>query len=350
MRSDRLLTIAAITAAMLLSGCGGNASTRSTASPSASPPVSEAATSPDPSAAESAGTDPSSAAPTTTTPTSTGSSCTDPGLSSVWASWPMPNPKNAGLPHPASYTDLGNGMVKDNVTCLVWQKQSPSGTYTWAAAKTYCSSLELGGGGWHLPSRVELTSLTDFTRAGPAIDTSAFPNAAPAFFWTSSPWVVSHNPPFSWIINFYEGLASNAADQNGAYRVRCVRSPGGSGPATYRTVANGEAQDTHTGLIWQQAGSSGIITATAAGRYCADLALGGHSWRLPSIKELATTVDESRVAPAINVTVFPNTAKSTWYWSSSVAKPDPTKTWALNYDDGYTNYRTATTGYVRCVR
>jgi hypothetical protein len=34
----------------------------------------------------------------------------------------MPNPASAGLPNPASYIDLGNAAVRDNLTCLVWEK------------------------------------------------------------------------------------------------------------------------------------------------------------------------------------------------------------------------------------
>lgn len=88
------------------------------------------------------------------------------------------------------------------------------------------------------------------------------------------------------------------------------------------------------------------MSATEATAYCRDLRLGGHTWRLPGIKELATTVDNSRVAPA----AFPATRKDAWYWTAGASDPEPAVRWALNYDDGCTNYRKLTTGYVRCVR
>ncbi|MEJ3742591.1 DUF1566 domain-containing protein [Actinomycetes bacterium KLBMP 9797] len=272
-----------------------------------------------------------------------------PPLSQAWASWPMPNPTSTGLPNPASYTDLGDGSVRDNVTCLTWQKAYSAERLTWTAARSYCAGLSIGGTGWRLPSRIELTSIMDFTRSGPAIDTSAFKGLA-NFFWTGSPWAVAHDPPYVWVMNFYEGLASNAGDTTATYHARCVRAEAGSGAATYTTVAAGEAQDNHTGLIWQRANSPATMSAATAVTYCAALALNGHAWRLPSIKELATTVDEAQVAPAINRSVFPGTAKKTYYWSSSKSHPKPDLTWGLSYDDGYTNYRNITEGYARCVR
>ncbi|MCW6011070.1 DUF1566 domain-containing protein [Micromonospora sp. CPCC 205371] len=272
-----------------------------------------------------------------------------PPLSQAWASWPMPNPKGTGLPNATNYTDLGDGSVRDNVTCLVWQKAFSVEKLTWSAAKSYCAGLSVGGTDWRLPSRIELTSIMDFTRSGPAIDTTAFQGVA-NFFWTGSPWAVAHDPPYAWVMNFYEGLASNAGNTTATYHARCVRGVTGSGAATYTTVAAGEVRDNHTGLIWHQASSATTMSAAAASAYCAGLTQGGHSWRLPSIKELATTVDESRVAPAINRSVFPDTAKKTYYWSGSRSHPKPDSTWGLSYDDGYTNYRNITEGYARCVR
>ncbi|BEL10835.1 hypothetical protein Q0Z83_090260 [Actinoplanes sichuanensis] len=39
-----------------------------------------------------------------------------------------------------------------------------------------------------------------------------------------------------------------------------------------------------------------------------------------------------------------------WYWTSDRSDPEPDRRWALNYDDGYTNYREIDTGYAHCVR
>jgi hypothetical protein len=251
------------------------------------------------------------------------------------------------MPRESAYTNLGDGTVRDDVTCLVWQRSPAPDAHSFTAAKAYCEGLDLAGGGWHLPSRIELTSIIDASRSGPAIDTGAFPGTPVAFFWTSSAWAVTSEPLRAWIINFYEGLASNGAFQSGEYRVRCVRSDGGAGRPDYQ-VADGQVTDPATGLVWERATGS-AVTVAEADDHCARLDLGGRSWRLPTLRELSTTVDETRVAPAVDVDAFPGTVKNGWYWTSTKAAPEPARRWALNYDDGYTNYRKATTGYPRCV-
>jgi len=99
-------------------------------------------------------------------------------------------------------------------------------------------------------------------------------------------------------------MESNAALETGTYQVRCVQSADGTGEPGYQ-IADGQVTDPATGLTWQQGFSAAEMTAAAAPSYCAGLDLDGHSWRLPSIKELATLVDEDRVSPAIDVSAFP---------------------------------------------
>ncbi|MEV7144738.1 DUF1566 domain-containing protein [Streptomyces tauricus] len=269
-------------------------------------------------------------------------------LASPWADWPMPNARTGGLPHPASYTNLGDGTVRDNVTCLRWQRAKAPGTHTFAKARSYCADLDLDGGGWRLPTRIEVLSLVDTARSGPAIDTAAFPGTPAQFFWTSSPWAVTKTPLRAWIVNFYEGLTSNAAYQSGSYQVRCVRGGSGTGRPAYR-VSAGQVTDPATGLTWQRAGAPGTMTAASADGYCAALSLGGRAWRLPTVKELATLVDDGRVTPAIDRTAFPDTPGTGAYWSSSVFAPDPSQRWFLSYNDGITSHRSLDGAHVRCV-
>ncbi|GIF25474.1 hypothetical protein BJ973_003751 [Actinoplanes tereljensis] len=347
-RSDRrarkggLLLVAAVAAAVVLVG-GGFAYARM---PDAKPqPTAQILAAPS-FVAEPAPSLPASPSPTKPSPTASkatkkkavaavkAAGC-GAGLDRIWASWPM-------VASP-DYADLGNGTVRDESTCLVWQKAVAPATHTFTEAKTYCAGLDLDGGGWHLPSRIELTSIVDPSRSGPAIDRTAFPGTPAQFFWTSSPWAVTKEPLRAWIINFYEGLASNGAYQSGSYQVRCVRSGEGGGRPKYE-ISGDQVTDPATGLTWQRSGSSATMTATAADTQCADLGM-----RLPTLRELSTTVDETRVAPAIDLDAYLNTVKNGWYWTSTAAAPDRTRRWALNYDDGYTNYRKADAGYVRCV-
>jgi hypothetical protein len=134
----------------------------------------------------------------------------------------MPNPASAGLPNPASYDTSTPGVVVDKVTGLMWQRDVPASSYTWADAKSYCAGLSLAGHlDWRLPTSIELVSLVDFTRSSPAIDVTAFPNTPSAYFRSSSP--VAGDADFAWVVDFYDGRSSSNDGVDYAYRVRCVR-------------------------------------------------------------------------------------------------------------------------------
>lgn len=273
-----------------------------------------------------------------------------------WACWPMPNPASMGLPNPASYTDNGDGTVQDNVTGLLWQQTVSDPTYSSTDAATYCAELALAGSGWRVPTRIELQSITDHTRTSPAINVIAFPDSPGGFFLTATPWAV-RTPPV-WGTNFYEGLSSN--NLTPPARVRCVRGNGeGDLPTTpppdqYTEVEPGEVQDNYTGLIWEQATHQPAMVYDAAVALCDDLDLNGHSFRLPTVNELSTLVDDSRVAPAINRTMFPDTVWGSgdeyYYWALDAWAGSGGGTgWGLNYNDGYTGHG-RTSLVVRCVR
>jgi hypothetical protein len=289
----------------------------------------------------------------------------------------MPNPASTTLPNRASTTDQGDS-VHDNVTCLDWQKTAPSGTYTWDQAHAYCDGLTLSGhDDWRLPTRIELTSIVDFTQS-PAIDRASFPSAPGGFHKTASDWILTirqtgagAGTDVAWAFNVSDGIVSNAYSKATASALRCVRG-GGAGeapsdpavapPNQYTVVATGEVQDNYTGLVWQQGYSAATMTFAEAGAYCTSLGLNGQTWRLPSIRELATLVDEAQVAPSINRTMFPNTRygsrSNNWYWASHAARGNAQAAWALNFDDGFTGFNAGASGawnywtaaWTKCVR
>ncbi|MEI7894520.1 MAG: DUF1566 domain-containing protein [Myxococcales bacterium] len=133
----------------------------------------------------------------------------------------MPNSPSLALPNPASYTDNGNGTVTDNVTGLVWEKNVNSSNFSWADAKAYCAGLPTAGGGWRLPSRMELVSIVDLTKSNPAIDTTAFPNTPSQAFWSASAWAGSSSG--AWNVLFYDGTTGFGYDVSTKLWVRCVR-------------------------------------------------------------------------------------------------------------------------------
>jgi hypothetical protein len=153
----------------------------------------------------------------------------DAGNVARWANWPMPNPMNTGLPHPQVYDTTTPGIVKDTVTGLQWQATIDGVTRSWNDAVAHCASLPDSGGGWRLPSRIELFSLLDYTVA-PAINTTsfgAFPttDSGSLVFWSAS--LKAGDNSQAWALDFGSSVdlvfpKSIAV----AYLVRCVR--GGS--------------------------------------------------------------------------------------------------------------------------
>ena len=135
----------------------------------------------------------------------------------------MPNPTSAGLPNAQSYdTTSFTGVVLDLITGLQWQQAVDEGAFAWAEAGAYCSNLTLGGGGWRLPTRIELMSLVDYTSPNPVIDMSAFPETPADYFWSSS--IYAGDAMSAWNVNFKfsDGMADKS-EMIKPHRVRCVR-------------------------------------------------------------------------------------------------------------------------------
>jgi hypothetical protein len=268
----------------------------------------------------------------------------------AWASWPMPNPVRRALPNPASYAPSDGGtQVVDGVTGLVWQRDPDARAYTWEEARRVCACLTLDGiGGWRLPSRIELASIADWSIASPSIDSNAFPGTPSESFWSSS--VLSSDPMLAYIVYFANGHTSYS-DLGYTYRTRCVRSQPSivlAPPARY-TIANGAVLDQQTRLTWQQVIPTSLYAWADAKAYCAGLSLEGTGWRLPSINELQTLVDES-TNPAIDGATFPMTP-SEYFWSDSPVVDDSSRAWTCFFSNGSTyGFSMTTPENVRCVR
>lgn len=156
-------------------------------------------------------------------------------------------------------------------------------------------------------------------------------------------------------------LASSAMAQT------CYPNVATAKPSTiYQDNGDGTVTDTRTELIWQKCslGQSGADCSggsaqtynwagalKAAQQANADELLGHKDWRLPSIAELGTLIEESCYSPAINESVFPNT-KSAEYWSASPhADNGSNNAWFVNFDLGYeSSYDKYIDNYVRLVR
>jgi hypothetical protein len=319
------------------------------------------------------------------------------------ADWPMPDATPGGT-HALSYDAVSApGSVIDNVTKLQWQRtppeslmgcssdrvtngspRAPSYACTWAEAARYCEQLALGNhDDWRLPSAIELLSLADDSRQGPAIDPVFYRNDVekesawyPA--WTASSSV--HGEASAWAVDFSYGPASHDRRlKTDLLRVRCVRSgPLLAGATSYdpaqryqSDAAARSVTDTRTGLVWEQPIERTKHDQRGALDHCAAR---GAGYRVPTRKELLTLVDFTRELPAI-VSPFLDApaafgeggAPNDWFWSAtpwSLERPGgeslctaSTCFQTVEFADGRVGLASptmvdghASRGYVRCVK
>lgn len=300
-------------------------------------------------------------------------SCTDAALTPDpahrWANWPMPNDQTGDLPNRASYDTTRSEVATDKLTGLMWERlASPvDEDLTFEAAAKRCGELELAGYcDWRLPTRIELVTLVDFTRKQPATDQQAFadfpsPSASKGWsFFTSS-----SREDREWRVEFLSGTSTpvqRSAALQGA-RARCVRVQVAQDVAEPRYLVKGQAPqdivtDQGTRLVWQRRPSQQSYTLSEAQAYCKNLDLVGGGWRLPSMKEIQTIVDETRQSPAIDQDVFSDLPQGMTagaaFRTSSLSAELPDLAWLMG-PDGALFYSRIDTGvdahhFLRCVR
>lgn len=116
-------------------------------------------------------------------------------------------------------------------------------------------------------------------------------------------------------------------------------------PAGRYVVSADTVQDRLTGLTWQWPVDS--FTWEAAKAHCSQLTGG---WRLPSLKELLTLVDPTRINPAIDVDAFPGTPADE-FWTASPYFGYPDEIWVVRFDEGNSLSISSTNmAHARCVR
>lgn len=106
--------------------------------------------------------------------------------------------------------------------------------------------------------------------------------------------------------------------------------------------------DTQTGLEWQRNSTAGGSAGATAESYCDGIRLGGHlDWRVPTILELASIVDDQE-ANGFDEDVFTRSANGyDWFVSSTrnVSASDGSL-WCVYYGQSLN----CVNGLVRCVR
>jgi len=118
----------------------------------------------------------------------------------------------------------------------------------------------------------------------------------------------------------------------------------------HRDDTNNVVLEQSLNLMWQDDESVLNVTKNweEAVEYCQQLSyLGFNNWRLPSIEELISLIDESKFSPAINNN-FKNVANER-YWSNNSFNRN--QAWRVGFQFGgdFPNNKSVDS-YVRCVR
>jgi Protein of unknown function (DUF1566) len=119
-----------------------------------------------------------------------------------------------------------------------------------------------------------------------------------------------------------------------------------------------EVTDAKTGLIWRRCAegmmpSAGDCTGSPS-TYTHEAALVFASaqtgWRLPSVQELSSIADRSRISPSIDIVAFPSTPSS-YFWSSSPEIAPAKNAFVVGFQVGNIHSFTRVDSYhVRLVR
>jgi hypothetical protein len=136
--------------------------------------------------------------------------------------------------------------------------------------------------------------------------------------------------------------------------------------ANFTVHDNGTATDTSTKLMWKTCseGLQGKLckdgqaqmlnwsdTIASASKSNQEKFAGHTDWRVPNLKELQSLVEARCFNPGINENIFPNTA-GTWFWSSTSVASSPGAAWGIGFGAGYgfAKDKNSQTGMVRLVR
>jgi hypothetical protein len=263
----------------------------------------------------------------------------------------MPNLASSGLPHANSYDTRSPDVVIDRVTGLSWQRVVGPDSYGLHRANEYCEGLTLAGhSDWHLPSMIELASISDTSQFDPAADPVAFANTPSEPFWSSQTDIT--NAGLGWYLLFKSGGTFIGNDVTRLARARCVRGPSSCGERDVGaySVTEDLVHDKYTGLTWQRGVEHDNYTWQDANARCSSVASNGGGWRLPSLRELLTLVDVTRYDPAIDASAFPDTP-SELFWSASPARATAGTAWGVNFTRGSSGAGfVVTKAHVRCTR
>ena len=254
--------------------------------------------------------------------------------------------------NPMSFTISEDGKtVIDNNTGLMWERQlnwrwektvPPKGDWRpqdvfsykdgeprrrpYQEGVQYCKNLRLGGyDDWRMPNMKEGHTIAHYASARPTIHIKYFEDTdsgLPGYgdrgkggIW-AGPIGPDHNNS-AWHLGFIDGHMMGYP-RTGYKTTRCVRADnnGVYFLPDFADNGDGTVTDNVTQLMWLQQVDGVERDWEGSIQYCEDLVSAGYDdWKLPSNKELSSTVDLRKQKPAIDTRFFPDTDYKAYYWS-----------------------------------
>jgi hypothetical protein len=190
----------------------------------------------------------------------------------------------------------------------------------------YCKTLDLGGyDDWRMPNMKEGHTIAHYASARPTIHIKYFKDTDPGLpgygdrgkggIW-AGPIGPDHNNS-GWHLGFIDGHMMGYP-RTGYKTTRCVRADnnGSYFLPDFTDNGDGTVTDRVANLMWIQQTDGNKRDWEASIQYCEDLVFASHDdWKLPSNKELSSTVDLRKQKPAIDTEFFPDTDYKAYYWS-----------------------------------
>jgi hypothetical protein len=138
------------------------------------------------------------------------------------------------------FTDNRDGTVTDNLTRLVWLKNTNCfGIQDWQSAVLAAQRLKGGdcgpnpdlvlsdgssAGDWRLPTMKELCTLIDYSKRDPALPNGHFfSNVPPGYHWSAT--TLDHHSELAWIVYFESGTTCYENIKNRSGYILPVRLP-----------------------------------------------------------------------------------------------------------------------------
>ncbi len=241
-------------------------------------------------------------------------------------------------------------VVADTFLSLFWYVDTTNTTFRlWSEAKDYCENLNYAGKtDWRLPSVEEFSTIVDYSKTKPAVDSNLFPVTLHTnYLWTSTEDTADSELAF--IYSLYPGTVTVMPKTNSFKGIICVRGDVFKYDGVFTsggTATNETFKDTTNHLVWTR--KIVLKNWKDALNYCENLDYANHTnWRLPNINELITLLNYSKNSPASNYPFTPNGEM----FSSTTSINNKKQAFVVDFTDGSIETTNKTKELnVRCVR